>query len=171
MKHLDIDEIIVAVREQRGGVLPLRALLECRLDRRSGYRPAAILRARTRACPDRVAQGELADLWEGFPSNLAAWRREARFRHRRRGGAAADRAAAHGSSSHVLISLDGGAPIIYRQERVGCRGQRFTLLKFRSMTKDAEKDGQAAWASINDSRVTRYRALHAPHSRSTSCRN
>jgi exopolysaccharide biosynthesis polyprenyl glycosylphosphotransferase len=53
-----------------------------------------------------------------------------------------------------LISFDGGAPIIYRQERVGCRGQRFTLLKFRSMTKDAEKDGQAAWANINDPRVT-----------------
>jgi lipopolysaccharide/colanic/teichoic acid biosynthesis glycosyltransferase len=53
-----------------------------------------------------------------------------------------------------LISLDGGTPIIYRQERVGCRGQKFTLLKFRSMTKDAEKDGQPSWASINDSRVT-----------------
>ena len=53
-----------------------------------------------------------------------------------------------------LISLDGGAPIIYRQERVGYRGQRFTLLKFRSMTKDAEKDGQAFWASINDARIT-----------------
>ena len=32
VKRLDIDEIIVAVREQRGGVLPLRALLECRLN-------------------------------------------------------------------------------------------------------------------------------------------
>ena len=31
VKHLNIDEIIIAVREQRGGVLPLRALLECRL--------------------------------------------------------------------------------------------------------------------------------------------
>src|SRR5271170_6630391 len=31
VKHLGIDEIIVAVREQRGGVLPLRTLLECRL--------------------------------------------------------------------------------------------------------------------------------------------
>ena len=30
-KHLGIDEIIVAVRDQRGGVLPLRALLDCRL--------------------------------------------------------------------------------------------------------------------------------------------
>src|SRR5208282_2497128 len=52
------------------------------------------------------------------------------------------------------IWLDGGAPVIYRQERVGRHGQIFTLLKFRSMTKDAEKDGQASWASINDARVT-----------------
>src|SRR5439155_19561396 len=34
------------------------------------------------------------------------------------------------------------------------RGRTFTLLKFRSMTKDAEKDGQASWASVNDARVT-----------------
>ncbi len=53
-----------------------------------------------------------------------------------------------------LIWLDGGAPVIYRQERVGRRGRTFTLLKFRSMTKDAEKDGQASWASVNDARVT-----------------
>ena len=32
VKRLGIDEIIVAVRQQRGGVLPLRALLECRLN-------------------------------------------------------------------------------------------------------------------------------------------
>ena len=54
-----------------------------------------------------------------------------------------------------LISLDGGTPIIYRQERVGRRGQRFTLLKFRSMRIDAEHDGQARWASNDDERNTR----------------
>ena len=32
VKHLGVNEIIVAVREQRGGVLPLRSLLECRLN-------------------------------------------------------------------------------------------------------------------------------------------
>ena len=54
----------------------------------------------------------------------------------------------------ILIAVDGGTPIIYRQDRVGRRGQKFTLLKFRSMAHDAEKDGQAAWASVNDARVT-----------------
>jgi len=51
-------------------------------------------------------------------------------------------------------AISSGTPVIYRQERVGFRGRTFTLLKFRSMTKDAEKDGQAAWANINDPRVT-----------------
>jgi exopolysaccharide biosynthesis polyprenyl glycosylphosphotransferase len=54
----------------------------------------------------------------------------------------------------ALIAIDGGAPIIYRQERVGRHGHKFTLLKFRSMTKDAEKDGRPSWASVNDSRIT-----------------
>ena len=32
VRQLGVDEIIVAVRQQRGGVLPLRALLDCRLN-------------------------------------------------------------------------------------------------------------------------------------------
>jgi len=43
--------------------------------------------------------------------------------------------------------------VFYHQERVGKNGQRFQLLKFRSMRVDAEKDG-AQWASKNDARVT-----------------
>ena len=53
------------------------------------------------------------------------------------------------------IAIDSGGPIIFRQERVGLRGARINVLKFRSMTHDAEKDGKAEWASPNDPRVTR----------------
>jgi len=55
----------------------------------------------------------------------------------------------------VAIFIESPGPVIYRQERVGRRGKRFTLLKFRSMTRDAEKDGKPAWAAVNDQRVTR----------------
>jgi len=50
-------------------------------------------------------------------------------------------------------------PIIYRQRRVGFRGQEFDLLKFRSMIVDAENGSGAVWAQQNDPRVTRVGAL------------
>ena len=54
----------------------------------------------------------------------------------------------------LLIKLESPGPVFYRQERVGERGEVFSIIKFRSMRQDAEKDG-AVWASQNDSRVTR----------------
>ena len=54
----------------------------------------------------------------------------------------------------LLIALESGFPLIYRQERVGHRGVSYTMLKFRSMRKDAEGDGRPTWAAANDARVT-----------------
>jgi len=54
----------------------------------------------------------------------------------------------------TAISVESSGPVIYRQERVGHRGKKFILLKFRSMGHDAEKDGKASWASVNDARIT-----------------
>ncbi len=42
---------------------------------------------------------------------------------------------------------------LYRQERLGKDGKKFLMLKFRSMAKDAEKDGPQ-WARENDQRCT-----------------
>src|SRR5205814_5649661 len=36
----------------------------------------------------------------------------------------------------MLIMLEDGEPVVYRQQRVGARGATFTLLKFRSMAKN-----------------------------------
>ncbi len=57
----------------------------------------------------------------------------------------------------IAIWLEDGfdAPVFYRQERVGLGGTRFEVLKFRSMSVNAESDGKARWATANDSRVTR----------------
>ena len=54
----------------------------------------------------------------------------------------------------VLIKLDSPGPVFFKQERVGKDGKVFTLVKFRSMRSDAERDG-ARWAQKEDARVTR----------------
>ena len=55
----------------------------------------------------------------------------------------------------IRLESGGGAPILYRQERVGENGKTFAMIKFRSMRTDAEGDGVARWATKNDDRVTR----------------
>src|SRR5690348_16554011 len=55
----------------------------------------------------------------------------------------------------TAIWYDSPGAIIYRQERVGHRGRRFQVFKFRSMMQDAEKDGRAIWAVDRDPRITR----------------
>jgi exopolysaccharide biosynthesis polyprenyl glycosylphosphotransferase len=45
-------------------------------------------------------------------------------------------------------------PLFYRQDRVGRGGHTFSLIKFRSMTVDAEKYVGMVWASENDPRIT-----------------
>ena len=47
----------------------------------------------------------------------------------------------------LLIKLDGPGPILYRQERVGEKGRRFSLLKLRTMRADAEEETGPIWAS------------------------
>jgi len=64
----------------------------------------------------------------------------------------------------ILIKIDSPGPVIYKQERVGKDGKIFTLYKFRSMFKDAEKMTGPVWATKDDPRVTRVgrilRKLH-----------
>lgn len=55
----------------------------------------------------------------------------------------------------LCVWLESGAPVLYRQVRVGEHGRHFELTKFRSMRVDAEKDGVARWATKDDDRTTR----------------
>jgi sugar transferase (PEP-CTERM system associated) len=61
----------------------------------------------------------------------------------------------------VAIKIEDGfsAPALYRQARVGLEERVFEVLKFRSMSTDAELDGQARWADMDDARVTRVGAV------------
>lgn len=54
----------------------------------------------------------------------------------------------------ILIKIESRGPVLYKQERVGKNGRIFTLMKFRSMRVDAEKDGPV-WARTEDERMTR----------------
>jgi exopolysaccharide biosynthesis polyprenyl glycosylphosphotransferase len=54
----------------------------------------------------------------------------------------------------VLALAATGGPVIYRQIRVGERGRRFQMYKFRTMSVAAELGGGAQWASRGDPRVT-----------------
>ena len=55
----------------------------------------------------------------------------------------------------LLVKLTSSGPGFYRQTRLGLNKQEFQLFKLRSMSNDAEANGQAIWANGADNRVTR----------------
>lgn len=152
-KRLRINEVIVAVRERRGGTVPLRELLDCKL---SGMRVLDLSSFFERV-QGQVRVDSLRASWliygDGFRQNL--------------GRAVIKRAFDLACAllllivaapvmlvTALLILLEDGGPVFYRQERVGLGGRIFRVTKFRSMRTDAEKDGKPRWASSNDDRVT-----------------
>ncbi|MEO7852023.1 MAG: TIGR03013 family XrtA/PEP-CTERM system glycosyltransferase [Rubrivivax sp.] len=153
-----VHEIIVAVREQRGGAVPMDDLLACRI-RGIPVLDLAGYSERTRCeVPIDSLKGSWLVYGHGFVQG-----------HARR---LIKRAFDIVSSAFLLtvlspvmllaaivIRLDSPGPIIYRQARVGLGGRSFMCLKFRSMCSDAEKDGVARWASKDDPRVTRTGAF------------
>jgi exopolysaccharide biosynthesis polyprenyl glycosylphosphotransferase len=64
----------------------------------------------------------------------------------------------------LMIVIDDGFPILYKQNRLGKSGQHYKIIKFRTMRNDAEADGKAIPASENDTRTTRVgRLLRKTH--------
>ena len=55
----------------------------------------------------------------------------------------------------LAIRVTSPGPVFYRQERMGLDGERFEMLKFRTMVQDAERFTGPVWAADNDPRVTR----------------
>ncbi len=54
----------------------------------------------------------------------------------------------------LAVKIYDGGPILYKQVRCTIGGKEFKIMKFRSMSVDAEKDGKARLASKNDTRIT-----------------
>lgn len=59
----------------------------------------------------------------------------------------------------LMIRLDSKGPVFYTQERVGKDGERFRVIKFRSMYHDAELESGPVWANRGDPRITRIGKL------------
>ena len=151
----NVDEIVVAADERRS-VLPLDQLLDCKLhgldvidllsffEREQGKLPLDILRPDWLIYSDGFAKGAFRDITKRLFDIVASmlilaitW--------------------PFMLIAAIAIKLEDGldAPIFYKQVRVGYLGKPFEVLKFRSMTQDAESKGGAQWAVKNDARVTK----------------
>jgi exopolysaccharide biosynthesis polyprenyl glycosylphosphotransferase len=53
----------------------------------------------------------------------------------------------------LRVRLSSPGPVIYSQERIGYKGKKFHIYKFRSMVRDAEINGPSL-SSSNDERIT-----------------
>jgi exopolysaccharide biosynthesis polyprenyl glycosylphosphotransferase len=58
----------------------------------------------------------------------------------------------------IIIRLESPGPVFFCQERMGLDGKRFYVIKFRSMRRDAERNGPG-WTVKDDPRRTRLGAF------------
>lgn len=56
--------------------------------------------------------------------------------------------------SILCVKLSSKGPVLFKQERLGQNERPFTLIKFRTMIDNAEKETGPKWASENDPRIT-----------------
>ena len=153
-----VDEIVVALAERRGGSMPLRELLDCKLQ---GVRvvdmAAHFEKTLGQIRLDSVSAGWLI-FGDGFSQGL--WRTVVkRLFDVVCALVLLVLAAPIILVTGLLILLESGGPVLYLQERVGLNGRLFNVVKFRSMRTDAEQDGQPRWASAQDERATRLGRL------------
>jgi sugar transferase (PEP-CTERM system associated) len=151
--RLQINEIILAVRDRREGGIPVQDLLKCKLrgtrilelssffERENGHLQLDSMNASWMILAEGFHQGIVRDTVKRLFDLLVS-------------AAMLTVSLPIMALTALLIKLESPGPVLYRQERVGQGGQNFTILKFRSMCVDAEKDGKPRWAGQNDSRVT-----------------
>ena len=57
---------------------------------------------------------------------------------------------------YLIMRIQGGGPVIFRQERIGYKGKSFNILKYRTMVVDSESNGEPQLAQKNDDRLTPF---------------
>jgi sugar transferase (PEP-CTERM system associated) len=149
-----VDEIVVALTERRAGSMPLRELLDCKLQGIKVYDINSHFEKRLGQIRiDYVNAGWLI-FGDGFNQGFARTAVKRLF-DLVCASVLLLLAAPVMLLAALLIKLDSPGPVIYRQDRVGLNGRTFAVVKFRSMRADAEKDGTPRWATAGDDRVTR----------------
>ena len=150
-----VDEIVVAVDDRRSN-LPMHELLECRMH---GF-PVVDLVSFVERETGKVNVGMLYPSWFIYSDHFG------RGYLRRVVRRAFDIVASLGllllsapliALAALAIWVESGfrGPILFRQVRVGRIGRPFTLVKFRTMVPDAEKEDGAQWCEEDDPRITR----------------
>jgi Undecaprenyl-phosphate glucose phosphotransferase len=59
----------------------------------------------------------------------------------------------------IVVKLSSRGPVFYKQERMGLNGQKFDILKFRTMPVDSESKTGPVWAKSGEKRATRAGAF------------
>jgi len=54
----------------------------------------------------------------------------------------------------TAVLIDSGRPVFFLQERVGLHGRTFHIIKFRTMTPDAEQQTEGQWITAGNPYVT-----------------
>jgi len=151
--RLQISEIILAVRDRRDGGMPVQELLKCKLrgtrivelssffERENGHLQLDSMNASWMILAEGFQQGIVRDTFKRLFDLIVS-------------AAILIVSLPVMALTALCIKLESPGPVLYRQERVGQGCHNFTILKFRSMCVDAEKDGKPRWAHQNDSRVT-----------------
>jgi sugar transferase (PEP-CTERM system associated) len=147
-----VQTIVVALEERRNS-FPTRAILDCRL---RGVRVEDWPTFYEKLTGKIVVQN-LRPSWllfsDGFHRN-----RLARVVKRATDVVLSGLIVLAGWPVFALVALavkwTSPGPVFFRQERVGEGGRIFTLLKFRTMVRDAEKITGPVWAVEGDPRIT-----------------
>lgn len=153
--RLEVDEIVVAMNDRRLR-FPLKELLDCRLQGTDITDMVTFLERETgKVHLDFLNPGWLI-FGEGFRRGIG----------RRMSERAFDLLVSFVMLvlatpvmllTALAIKIEDGwrAPVLYVQPRVGLGGSIFRIIKFRSMTVNAEREGKAVWATADDARITR----------------
>ena len=148
-----IDRIVVAIGDRRGQ-FPTQELLKLSLSGEVSIEESAAFYERLTG---RVLLDMIRPSWLIFSSRGRRARFDELIRtcmHRAVALVGAILSLPIATVTAILIKLESRGPVLYRQERVGKQGRIFTVMKFRSMRVNAEKDGPV-WAKTDDQRMTR----------------